>query len=116
MVNFSKIHIFPFSPRRTTPAASMTDQVAPPCKADRVRRLAELEHLLQQRFFTSLQGMPLRVLVESPLADRPGWSKGTSCRYTPVELATSETGSFVDIIAGPVVENRIRAARIIGTH
>ena len=39
-VGFSKIHIFPFSRRRGTPAADMTDQVEPAVKAERVRRLA----------------------------------------------------------------------------
>jgi len=112
-VHFSKIHIFPFSPRRATPAATMPDQVDPRCKADRVRRLAALEHQLQQRFFTSLEGARLRVLLESPLDDHPGWSVGTSCRYAPVEVHDSATGRFVDIIAGPVTGTRIRAATII---
>ncbi len=113
-VNFSKIHIFPFSPRRTTAAATMPDQVAPQTKADRVRRLGELEHQLQQRFFASLKGTQLRVLLESLMDDRPGWSVGTSCRYAPVEVPTPTTGTFVDVIAGPVVDARIQAAKIVG--
>ena len=39
-VGFSKIHIFPFSARRGTPAAEMADQVHPAVKADRAARLA----------------------------------------------------------------------------
>ena len=46
-VGFSKIHIFPFSARRGTPAAEMADQVDPAVKADRARRLAELERTLR---------------------------------------------------------------------
>ncbi len=49
-VGFSKIHIFPFSPRRGTPAAEMTDQVAPQVKAARVKELAALEAELRQRY------------------------------------------------------------------
>lgn len=114
-VNFSKIHIFPFSPRRTTPAATMEDQVLPEIKADRVRQLAELEQQLQQRYFASLEGMQLRVLVESPVEGRPGWSAGTSCRYAPVELPVDEVGQFVDVVAGPVANHRIQAGQILNS-
>ena len=40
---FSKIHIFPFSARKTTPAAQMPNQISKQEKADRVARLAEVE-------------------------------------------------------------------------
>ena len=40
---FSKIHIFPFSARKGTPAAEMADKVAPEVKAERCARLAALE-------------------------------------------------------------------------
>ncbi len=73
-VGFSKIHIFPFSARRGTPAAEMSDQVDPATKAERARRLAELELTLRARYFDQLVGRGVRVLVESPLAERPvGW-------------------------------------------
>ena len=39
-IGFSKIHHFPFSPRRGTPAAEMPDQVPPAVKAARLERLA----------------------------------------------------------------------------
>jgi threonylcarbamoyladenosine tRNA methylthiotransferase MtaB len=87
-VGFSKIHIFPFSPRRTTPAAEMPDQVAPPIKVDRARRLATLEAELRKRYFASLQGRQLEVLVEGPGSTR-GQLAGTACRYAPVELPGS---------------------------
>ncbi len=85
-IGFSKVHIFPFSPRRTTAAAEMPSQVSAPIKADRVRRLAEVETRSRDRYFRALSGRELEVLVESPLADRPGWMIGTSCRYAPVQL------------------------------
>ena len=54
-VGFSKIHIFPFSPRRTTPAAEMADQIDPQIKADRARRLAELESKLRLALLAAAQ-------------------------------------------------------------
>lgn len=85
-VGFSKLHIFPFSPRRTTPAAEMADQVPPQVKQARIERLQALERRLASRYQQSLLGRPLQVMVESPVADRPGYAYGTACRYVQVEL------------------------------
>ncbi|RIK79697.1 MAG: tRNA (N(6)-L-threonylcarbamoyladenosine(37)-C(2))-methylthiotransferase MtaB [Planctomycetota bacterium] len=102
-LGFSKIHIFPFSPRRGTPAAEMTNQVAPEAKADRVRRLRELESKTRRRYHQQLLGRTLDVLVQAP-ADRPGYVCGTACRYAPVELPGK-----MDL------ESQIVAARAIAT-
>jgi threonylcarbamoyladenosine tRNA methylthiotransferase MtaB len=109
-VGFSKIHIFPFSPRRTTPAAEMPDQIAPDVKAERCRRLAQLEARLRDRYFTSLVGRQLEVLVESP-AEHPGYVVGTACRYAPVELPGAEDsiGRFLKVTAAQVANGRIQA-------
>jgi threonylcarbamoyladenosine tRNA methylthiotransferase MtaB len=110
-VGFSKIHIFPFSPRRGTPAAEMSGHVSPDVKADRCRRLAELESRLRKEYFESLRGRLLEVLVESP-ATRTGRVVGTSCRYAPVELpaARAEVGQLVTVTARSVVDGVIHAA------
>src|SRR5205823_5361010 len=42
-VGFSKIHIFPFSPRRGTPAAEMPNQVPKHVQQERSRELANVE-------------------------------------------------------------------------
>ncbi len=88
-VGFSKIHVFPFSARRGTPAAEMPDQVSKSEKSERSQRLSGIERTLRRDYFQRLVGRPLRVLVETPtdvLADR---CAGTSCRYAPVELPAS---------------------------
>lgn len=103
-VGFSKIHIFPFSARKSTDAATMPNQVAPDVKAERGSRLAQLERALRDRYFASLRGMSLEVLIESPATSRAGWMAGTSCRYATVEAPTtpSEAGEFVRVRAGRV--------------
>jgi threonylcarbamoyladenosine tRNA methylthiotransferase MtaB len=83
-LGFSKIHVFPFSPRQGTPAADMPDQVPPEVKHHRVRQMMQLEAHCRRRYFRSLVGRTLDVLVEAPLDNRPGWVQGTSCRYAPV--------------------------------
>ncbi|MDB5338039.1 MAG: modification enzyme MiaB family [Planctomycetaceae bacterium] len=81
---FSKIHAFPFSARKGTPAADFPDQVAPDVKKERMERLAELERWLAGRYHGSLLGRTLSVMIEGEV--RPGIMRGTSCRYAPVEV------------------------------
>ena len=113
-VGFSKIHIFPFSARPGTAAATMPEQVPPEVKAERCRRLAELEIELRDRYFRQLVGRRLQVLVESPVIERPGQMIGTACRYAPVELSgtTAMRRQFRDVVATAVDDGRIIATAI----
>jgi threonylcarbamoyladenosine tRNA methylthiotransferase MtaB len=117
-VGFSKIHIFPFSPRRTTVAAEMPDQVPPQVKAQRREQLLTLEARLREEYFASLRGQRLRVLVESPLREKPDYMLGTSCRSATVELAAaaSQRGHFAWVTAGETYEGRILAAAQSGVE
>ena len=115
-VGFSKIHVFPFSPRRTTPAATMPDQVSPEVKQERVERLQQLGDVLRDRYQASLQGRTLRVLLEGQLPDRPDVWAGTSCRYATVELParaangfTPQRSTLVDVVAGTTQNGRIQS-------
>jgi len=108
-VGFSKIHIFPFSPRRGTPAATLPDQVAPDVKAERCRRLADLEIELRDAYYRRLVGRRLQALVEGP-AERDGWSQGTSCRYAAVEFpAVVSPGELVDVTVSSLGPGRLLA-------
>ncbi|MBI1246775.1 tRNA (N(6)-L-threonylcarbamoyladenosine(37)-C(2))-methylthiotransferase MtaB [bacterium] len=88
-VGFSKIHIFPFSPRRGTPAAEMTDQIPGDVKADRRARLAEVEDQTREAYYRNLVGDNLDVLIEAEDRDNPLLSLGTSCRYAQVHCDRS---------------------------
>jgi threonylcarbamoyladenosine tRNA methylthiotransferase MtaB len=94
---FSKIHIFPFSARKGTPAAEMSDFVAPQLKNERCARLADVERILRNEFFASLVGRCLTVLPEGYSEANAGLLRGTSCRYAPVELAAGaiESGALI---------------------
>jgi threonylcarbamoyladenosine tRNA methylthiotransferase MtaB len=110
-VGFSKLHIFPFSPRRGTPAANMPDQIPKQVKQQRSQRLNDLERRLLERYARSLIGRRLQVMVESPLVQRPGMAYGTSCRYVHVALpATSESyGKFLDTVPRRFLAGRLEA-------
>jgi len=64
LAGFSKIHAFPFSRRRGTPAADMPDQISKEVKAERVDRLIEVEAELRERYLESLIGSEAELLVE----------------------------------------------------
>lgn len=111
-VGFSKLHIFPFSPRRSTPAADMPDQVPKRVKHARAQELSRLEERLRERYAAGLLGRRLQVMVESPLADRPGWACGTSCRYLTfaVPAAEQEYGKFRDSAAMRFVDGQMEGS------
>ena len=108
---FSKIHVFPFSPRKGTPAAQLSDFVAADIKTDRCERLTAIEQELRQAYFHSLLGRRLTVLVEGESA--PGRWAGTSCRYAPVEI-TSEVIAAGDLVT--VKSNGLRDNLILCTN
>ena len=62
---FADMHVFPYSPRPRTGAALLEDDVAPPVKRERARRLRELAVEQATRFRGQLAGETLPVLFES---------------------------------------------------
>jgi threonylcarbamoyladenosine tRNA methylthiotransferase MtaB len=108
---FMKIHSFPFSPRRGTPAAGFTDSVSPESRKDRHRRLTELERRLAHEYYHSLRGRRLSVLVEAKPARKVGHVLGTACRYVAVEApgTAADVGRLIDVVAGEVWEQGLTA-------
>jgi threonylcarbamoyladenosine tRNA methylthiotransferase MtaB len=104
---FSKIHIFPFSPRGGTPAAQLPDQIPKHIKSERGQVLAAIARQLRAQYFRSLVGRRLRVLVESSVAARPGHFIGTACRYVPVQLAAKpqSMGQFAWVEVSQAVDD-----------
>ncbi len=87
-VGFSKIHVFPFSRRRGTPAAEMPDQVPPQVRADRAARLGRIERALRHAYWQSQVGRSVEVLVERQW-ESSDWG-GTSRQYVPVRFRGRE--------------------------
>jgi threonylcarbamoyladenosine tRNA methylthiotransferase MtaB len=59
---FMKVHVFPFSRRDGTPAATMPDQVPPEVIKERVRVLSDLERELAEQFYLS-RVLPVREMA-----------------------------------------------------
>ena len=82
-VGFSKLHVFRYSQRPDTPAATMPDQVPVDEKKARARELIALGGELRRRFHEDHVGRPLEVLVE---AAGEGLAEGTSDNYVKVRF------------------------------
>ena len=74
---FSRIHVFPYSPREGTPAAAMPNQVA---KADKRRRAGEMialgERLMRQAHEALLGRRELVLLEEAEAGCMAGYTPG----------------------------------------
>jgi threonylcarbamoyladenosine tRNA methylthiotransferase MtaB len=108
-----KVHVFPFSGRKGTPAASLPDPVPGAVRKDRCRRLAALERELAQRYYARLVGRELEVLVERDCEGRAGWVRGTDRHYVPVELpgTREDVGRFVRGVGEVPLTHCLRAQR-----
>ena len=77
------LHVFPYSKRPGTRAASMPDQVQDSVKTDRVARLEALSDELHAAFVAANKGLPERVLWESSV--KGGMMFGYTGNYIRVE-------------------------------
>ena len=80
----SYMHIFPFSKRRGTPAASFRGQVDPRTVRERCATLKELDAAKRAAFFGSSVGKEAEVLIEEARDRRTGMPKGKSKNYITV--------------------------------
>lgn len=63
-INFSKIHVFPYSIRVGTAAASMPNQVDEVTKKVRVKKLMALSEKQEKEYYEKFKGKELDILVE----------------------------------------------------
>lgn len=63
-MNFSKIHVFPYSIRVGTAAASMSNQVDEVTKKVRVKKLMALSEKQEKEYYEKFKGKELDILVE----------------------------------------------------
>lgn len=92
------IHVFPYSRRPGTPAASMPDQVPENRKNIRVAELEKLCSCLYEEFISLNKGIKEKVLFES--TDRNGMMEGYTGNYIRVQAPydTEKIGKIVDYV------------------
>ncbi|MBS1369430.1 MAG: tRNA (N(6)-L-threonylcarbamoyladenosine(37)-C(2))-methylthiotransferase MtaB [Lentisphaeria bacterium] len=87
-MEFANLHIFTYSPRSGTPAASLPGRVPPEVAKERYRRLAAAAAESKRRFIGSLYGQKLPVIFER--ADPDGFARGWSDNYIELRVPAAE--------------------------
>ena len=128
VARFMKVHVFPFSRRDGTPAATMDGQISPQEIRRRVQVLGDLERGLAEQYYlervadsrTAVQSgagqheADLQVLAERPAERGEGWLRGTDRWYMPVEFpgTLADLGSFVRCRAVSADRTGVLASRL----
>lgn len=124
-MEFSRLHVFPYSRRAGTPAAKMPGQVPNAVKQERARQMIELGRKLSGNFHARFIGYTKDVLLEQPFAHRDQLSPSLQDELTaigeslngPIELWEGLTDNYIRIIvpasedmSGQLVEVELLAA------
>jgi threonylcarbamoyladenosine tRNA methylthiotransferase MtaB len=78
------LHVFPFSARPGTPAASYPDKIAPDVIKERCEKIRCLGQNKRLQFYRNFIGKEVEILVESTRHAATGLRKGLSSNYIPV--------------------------------
>jgi threonylcarbamoyladenosine tRNA methylthiotransferase MtaB len=82
---FSSMHVFPYSVREGTPAATMPDQISKSLKHSRAHEASAVADKMKNNFLTSQEGKTLEVLFEQ--SDNEGFWTGHSSNYCLVKAS-----------------------------
>ncbi|HYF92289.1 MAG TPA: tRNA (N(6)-L-threonylcarbamoyladenosine(37)-C(2))-methylthiotransferase MtaB [Symbiobacteriaceae bacterium] len=80
-MGFGRLHVFPFSPRKGTPAATMPGQISKAVKEHHTHDMIALGRELALQFATRFVGQTLTVLAEEEADTEPGWLEGYTDNY-----------------------------------
>ena len=83
-------HVFPYSPRRGTSAASLANHLPGQVKKMRARRMREVGARKKRDFCSGFIGTRVAVLVEEKIAQGRGLRRGFSRNYLPVVVAEAD--------------------------
>lgn len=100
-VGFHQIYAFKYSQRPKTRAALLEDDVPQSIKEERLARLLELQHKIQNKILQSYLHRKMKILVESP---HPKWSdtvRGRTDSNVSVALKSS-TAQIGDLITAKI--------------
>ena len=103
-VGFAKLHVFPYSSRPGTAAASMPGQISRAEKQERAKKMLALAEECHAIFLNSQIGRTLEVLPEEP--HPTGGMQGYSAQYAPVRITD----------AGLEAQNQIVPVKIVATQ
>lgn len=86
-INFAKIHVFPFSPRKGTVAFSMNGQIDGNIKKERVKKLIELSNDLEEKYENKFLNKQMEFLFEN---EENGYYVGHSSNFLEIRVKNDE--------------------------
>ncbi|MCL2810533.1 MAG: tRNA (N(6)-L-threonylcarbamoyladenosine(37)-C(2))-methylthiotransferase MtaB [Clostridia bacterium] len=90
---FARMHVFPYSERAGTPAATMPNPVPKAQREERARELIAQGRRLQRAYLQGLLGVTREVLIEELVPERgEGWAAGYTPEYVRVLLPGGQPG------------------------
>ena len=102
-MNFARLHVFEYSKREGTAAASFPHQISDTVKSTRSKQMRQLADKLSSQFLTSQIGKILPVLSEQP--DGENFWRGHATNYCPVKIPSESN-----------LENQIKEVKITSCH
>ena len=114
-IDFYRLHVFKYSPRRGTVAEKMPNQIDGNKKEERSDKLIELSNSTENKHNQSYIGKTVKVLFEE---FEDGFFKGHTTNYMMVKVAGSEEqlGEFVnEILDVKIRENNDATRELIGS-
>lgn len=111
-IKLTKTHVFKYSPREGTKAATMDNQVDGNKKEERSKLLIELSNKNEQEFMRRFLGRDMSVLFEQECNHKPGYFEGYTSNYMKV-LVPFDCNSVVGKILDAKLED-VEGENIIG--
>jgi len=111
-VGFDGAFTFVYSPRQSTEAASMPDQVPDEVKHERIERLVDVVQRVAEARNRERVGLIEEVLVEGPSRTDPNVLRGRTRRNTTVNFAgDAEPGTLADVLVEGATSTTLRGVQ-----
>jgi len=111
-INFSKIHVFPYSKRNGTAAANMANQVDEADKKNRAQMLLELSEKLEANYYNKHIDYVVEVLIEV-VDEKNGCSIGHTDNYLQVRVNEVLDSNKIYNVKICEIKNNIAIGKII---
>ena len=104
-INFSKLHVFPYSKRNGTKAAVMENQILEKTKKQRAHILLELSKNLEHEYYCNFENEILDVLFET---NKAGKYQGHTGNYLEVEVESNKDirNQILKVKIDKIIENK----------
>ncbi len=102
-IKFTKIHTFPYSNRKNTPASTMPNQVDSKTKKERTKKVIALSDELENSFYTKNLNKEYEVLIEQNKSNK---SYGYTTNYIPIVIEENIPSNKIVLVKLTKIDNK----------